>query len=152
MDDFNFTLTDIISPMLIHQTYLGMINELPIDTGNLRHDAAGLIVSDMSFAMEIDKTEATYFDDVYEYYKNLGDDFMERATYVAYQLLEKGLHGNKLLNDPQYLEARRSVLSTARNTEEREIRNVLYGSSKYGGITGRRLGQAEIERYKGLSR
>lgn len=149
MDDF--TLNDIISPMQIFQTYTVIINELPIKTGNLRHNAAGLIVSDMKFAMEIDRTEASYFDDVYDYYKNyLGDDFMERGTLAAYRLLDVMLQGNNALNDPQYLEARKSVLSTARNTEEREIANVLYGSGKYGGITGRRLEQIEINKYKGL--
>ncbi|RLI51990.1 hypothetical protein DRO61_00880 [Candidatus Bathyarchaeota archaeon] len=155
MDDFEFsgiTLNDVISPLLVLQTYTVMINELPIKSGNLRHNAAGLIVSDMTFAMEIDKTEAIYFDDVYGYYKDLGDDFMERGTVAAYNFLELALQGNNALNDPKYLEARKSVLSTARNTEEREITNVLYGSGKYGGITGRRLEQIEIDRYKGLTR
>lgn len=126
--DNNFDLPDIIKYQLNVIFKFG----LPFDTGNLRHNAAGMIMMKPGARYKIDETEADYTRDVFEYYLyRRGKNFMYEIAFRMYVYLSWYFEGFDIKDVRYYQQARRGVLFTAKNTEEREVRNILHGTGAY---------------------
>ena len=128
MDYAGFDIPDILKYQLVVEFKIN----LPFDTGNLRHNAAGLILLKPGARYRINEAEADYTRDVFEYYLyRRGENFMYNAAVAMYNLLKMYFEGNDIKFDENYMRARRNVLFSSQNTEEREVRNILSGTGNF---------------------
>ena len=126
--DNNFDLPDIIK----HRLNVIFKFELPFDTGNLRHNAAGMIIMKPGVRYKIDESEADYTRDVFEYYLyRRGKNFMYEAAFRMYVFLSWYFEGFDFRDTPAYTKAKSGVLFSSKNTEEREVRNILHGTGAF---------------------
>ena len=106
--------------------------ELPFDTGNLRHNAAGMIMMKPGVRYRIDESEADYTRDVFEYYLyRQGKNFMYEAAFRMYTYLSWYFEGFNLKDIPYYKQAKRGVLFSSKDSEERQTRNILHGTGNF---------------------
>ncbi len=123
-----FDLPDIIK----YQLNVMFKFELPFDTGNLRHNAAGMIMMKPGVRYRIDESEADYTRTVFEYYVyRRGENFMYNAAERMHAFLSWYFEGYNFTNTPYYKQARATVGFTAQTSEQRQIRNILHGSGQF---------------------
>lgn len=128
MNDIDFDLPDIIK----YQLNVIFKFELPFKTGNLRHNAAGMILMKPGARYRIDESEADYTRKVFEYYLFVrGENFMRNAAERMYAFLSWYFEGFNFTNTPYYKQARKSVFVTAKDSEERQVQNILHGTGAY---------------------
>jgi|LGVF01.2.fsa_nt_gb hypothetical protein len=128
MFDDDFDIPDIIK----YQLNVMFKFELPFDTGNLRHNAAGLILMKPGARYRIDEAEADYTRDVFEYYLyRRGKNFMYEAAFRMYLFLSWYFEGFDFKDTAFYTKAKQGVLFSSKNSEEREVRNILHGTGMF---------------------
>lgn len=125
----------IVSDLLAHRGLVVFKNEQPFDTGNWRHNASTIsnMKPDGSHELQLRVEEARYIPQVLDLYKSRGDDILERSTIAVFNLYNMALNGGKPLYDRDYLMARRNVLFTSKDSEDRQYMNETYGSGRFGG-------------------
>lgn len=102
---------------------------LPLDTGNLRHNAAKMILLKPGVKYRIDEAEADYTRVVFEYYVyRKGQNFMFNAAQDIYDFLNIYLHGGRPEYGKNYIIAKRNVLYSAQGSFERDERNIMHGT------------------------
>ena len=128
MNSVNFDLPDLVK----YQLVVIFKFELPFDTGNLRHNAARLILMKPGARYRIDEAEADYTRDVFEYYLFLrGENFMYNAAKKMHAFLSWYFEGYNFTNTPYYKQARKSIGITSKGSEERDVRNILHGTGMF---------------------
>ena len=128
MEILDYDLPDILK----YQLNVIFKFELPFDTGNLRHNAANMIIMKPGVRYRIDESEADYARDVFEHYLyRKGKNFMYEAAFRMYLYLSWYFEGFDIKDVHYYREARRDVLFTSQDTEERQVRNILSGTGAF---------------------
>lgn len=123
-----YDLPDLVK----HQLNVIFKFELPFDTGNMRHNAAGMILLKPGARYRIDEAEADYTRTVFEYYLyRKGKNFMYEAAFRMYTYLSWYFEGFDIKDIPYYKQARKNLLFTAKTNEERQVRNILHGTGAY---------------------
>jgi hypothetical protein len=125
-----------LSVLLYYQCLVIFKDNLPVDTGNLRHNATRLTLLKPGAYYGIDESEADYTEAVFNYYLTYrNQNFMYNAVVRMYEFLLYTVYGGNTLVNQNYLNARRNVLATSKDNERRQVRNVLHGSGDYADKT-----------------
>ena len=128
MNDIDFDIPDLLK----HQLNVEFKFALPFATGNLRHNAAGMILMKPGARYRIDESEADYTRTVFEHYLyRKGENFMYNAAFRMYMLIKLYFEGKDIKFDNNYMIAKRNVLFSSQDTEERQIRNILHGTGSF---------------------
>ena len=124
----NYDLPDIVK----YRLNVIFKYELPFDTGNLRHNAAEMILMKPGVRYRINEAEADYTRTVFEHYLfRKGKNFMYEAAFRMYCYLSWYFEGLDIKDIAYYKKALPGVLRTAADSEERQVRNILHGTGAY---------------------
>jgi hypothetical protein len=122
-----------IPDVLKYQLLVYFKLNLPIKTGNLRFNAASMLLKKPGSLYYIDEAEADYTEKVFNFYvEKRGHNFMLSATERMYTFLAASLNGDRPELDPEYISNRQHLLAQSKDTEARQIQNMLRGTGKYG--------------------
>ena len=122
----------IIPDVVYHRLNVLFKKNLPFDTGNMRHNAATMQIFNLGARFFINTAEADYTEKVFEHYVyRKGINFMQDAAIEMYDFLNGYFNGGRPEFGKNYLESRREVLYTAKDSEARQERNILHGSGAF---------------------
>lgn len=125
-------MKSIIPDIQYHRANVLFKKNLPFDTGNMRHNAATMQIFNSGARFFINTAEADYTETVFEYYLyRKGINFIHDATVEIYDFLNSYFNGGRPELGRNYLQSRREILFTSKDSEARQEQNILHGSGAF---------------------